>query len=324
MTQKKLLLRIAVVGLGAMGQNHLRILEMMKSVEVAAVVDIDFEKALKVANHLGCKAFSSVSSLAGLVDAAIVAVPSVKHHEIGEFLLSHGIHCLIEKPLASTETECLALIHAAEVSGATLMVGHIERFNPAVLQLRAYLNDGINIHAFEARRMGASGNRIVDVDVVADLMLHDIDVICSFKKADVVSVQGKALSSTGIQHGDYANALLSFEDGSVASLAASRITHKKERGLLVTTDHGSITLNYLAQELHIHRKGQWPDHQPPPSSENHVLDYSTDRFLIRFSEPLPLELHHFIDAVVNRKKPLIDGQDALKTMRIVWEIQKQL
>lgn len=324
MNQKMLPLRIAVVGLGVMGQNHLRVLEMIKSIEIVAVVDVDLEKALKIAGRLGCKAFADAAPLAGLVDAAIVAVPSVMHHEVGVFLLSNGIHCLIEKPLAVTEGECEALIRAAEVSGATLMVGHIEQFNPAVQCLRSFLNEGVKVYAFEARRMSASGNRIVDVDVVADLMLHDIDVVCSLKESNVASVKGQALHAAGVQDGDYANALLHFKDGSTASLTASRITTKKERGLLLTTDRGTLSLNYLSQELHFHQAGKLSSLPARPSSGNFSLDYSTDRFLLRFSEPLRLELHHFIDAVINHTKPLIDGKDALKTMRIVWEIQKQL
>lgn len=320
MSRNSNVLRVAVVGLGVMGQNHLRALASMKSIEITAVVDVNVEQAEKTAALCHCQAFSFYDSLPGLVDAAIVAAPSIYHREIGEFLLLNNIDCLIEKPLATTEEDCLALIKAAEASGRTLMVGHIERFNPAVQKLRDFLNEDIKIFAFESRRMSPVGKRITDVDVVSDLMIHDIDIICSMTNAKVLTTQGNASLAKELQKGDYVNAHLSFDDGSVASLAASRITHHKVRELLLTTDQGTFTLNFLSQELHFHRK----DLSSHLSKISPALDYSTERFFVRHAEPLPLELHHFFDAVRNKKKPLIDGRDALNALQVVWDIQSKL
>lgn len=314
-------LRVAVVGAGQMGSNHLRIYSGLKGVELVGVVDADRARARAAADRFGCRAFASIDEVAGEIDAASVAVPSTLHAEVGGRLLEHGIHCLIEKPLAPTEADCEALIAAADARGLVLLVGHVERFNPVVRQLRQILANGV-IHAIDVRRMSTLSGRITDVDVVADLMVHDIDVVLSLMRSEVIDVLAQGVNTGNGIGQDYATATLAFANGSMASLTASRITHNKIRELNVTADVGFITASYITQELLIHSQARTST--PLISSSSYALDLAIERVMIRPEEPLVLELGHFVDAVSGGAQPLVSGRDALAAMRLVWRIQEVL
>lgn len=306
-----------------MGSHHLRIYEGLKGVELVGVVDADPARARDAAEQYGCRAFDSAEALGREVDAATVAVPSSLHGDVAGPLLEQGVHCLVEKPLAVTEAECEALIKAAESQGLVLLVGHIERFNPVVRQLGEILR-GHTVHAIDVRRMSALSSRITDVDVVADLMVHDLDVVLSLMGTAVTSVAAQGVKSPGGTGHDYVTATLAFASGSIASLTASRITHNKIRELNVTADIGYVTASYLTQELLIHSQARTSAEHTRGSSANYVLDLAIERVLIRPEEPLDVEIRHFVDAVANGREPLVSGQDSLDAMRFVWEIQRLL
>jgi predicted dehydrogenase len=315
--------RVGVVGAGQMGANHLRIYGGVKGVELVGLVDADPARAQLLAARHGCRVFASAGELAGEIDAASVAVPSSQHAEVAGQLLEQGVHCLVEKPLAVTPEDCEALIRAAESSGAVLLVGHVERFNPVVRQLGEILRDDV-VHAIDVRRMSALSARITDVDVVADLMIHDIDVVLSLLGTDVTDVFAQGVrGGAGAGHG-YVTATLLFAGGSMATLTASRITHNKIREMNVTADLGFITASYLTQELLIHSQARTSDSGREGGEPKYVLDLAIERVLIRPGEPLDIEIRHFIDAVVNGTPPLVSGRDALNAMRFVWQIQRLL
>ena len=302
-----------------MGSHHLRIYGGLKGVELVGVVDDDPARAREAAERYGCRVFDSAEALALEVDAATIAVPSSLHADVAGPLLQQGVHCLVEKPLAVTEADCEALIKAADAKGVVLLVGHVERFNPVVRQLGEILR-GRTVHAVDVRRMSALSSRITDVDVVADLMVHDLDVVLSLLGTRVTEVAAQGVRSSGSGH-DYVTATLSFASGSIASLTASRITHNKIRELNVTADIGYITASYLTQELLIHSQSRTSLNQLDGLSPNYVLDLAIERVLIRPEEPLDVEIRHFVDAVANGTPPLVSGQDSLDAMRFVWEIQ---
>jgi predicted dehydrogenase len=314
--------RVGVLGAGQMGSNHLRIYGGLKGVELVGVVDADAASARQAAARYDCRAFASAQEMAGEIDAATVAVPSSLHADVAGPLLEQGVHCLVEKPLATTEADCEALIRAAEAGGAVLLVGHVERFNPVVRQLGEILRQS-TVHAVDARRMSALSARITDVDVVADLMIHDIDVVLSLLGTDVTDVFAHGVRSTAGAGHDYVSATLQFAAGSMATLTASRITHNKIRELNVTAELGYITASYLTQELLIHSQSRTSSAPDGPGG-NYVLDLAIERVLIRPEEPLDVEIRHFIDAVENGTPPLVSGQAALDAMRFVWEIQRLL
>jgi len=311
--------RVGVVGAGSMGENHLRVFQLLKGAELTAVVDTDQERAQECGVRYGCPAFASVEEALNLVDAVTIATPSVSHAEVGTAFLERSIHCLVEKPLAPTEKECNALIEAADASDAKLLVGHIERFNPAVQALFDLVASGCEIHALDARRMSAVGARVTDVDVVTDLMVHDLDIILSLMDAPPSDLFARGLS---VGHGsdpDYVSAILAF-DGAVASLTASRITENKVRTLQATTSLGFVTLDYSTQELLIFQQGRVAEPGSVPRA-NYVLDIAMERVFVRNVEPLMVELSHFIDVAAGNAEPLVSGRDALKSLKLVWNIQ---
>ncbi len=271
----------------------------------------------------GCRAFTSPEEMAKEIDAASVAVPSSLHADVAGRLLEQGVHCLVEKPFAVTQAECETLIEAAESRGLVLLVGQIERFNPVVRQLGEILRGKV-IHAIDVRRMSALSARITDVDVVADLMIHDIDVVLSLMGTDVTGLSAQGVRSPNGSGHDYVTATLLFATGSMASLTASRITHNKIRELNVTADIGYITASYLTQELLIHSQARTSAARRDGSEPSYVLDLAIERVLIRPEEPLDLEIRHFIDAVTHGTPPMVSGQDALNAMHFVWEIQRLL
>lgn len=315
-------IRVAVIGAGVMGGHHLRIYNSLKGVDLVGVVESDHASAREAQDRYGCEIMGGIEDLIGKVDAVSVCTPSVTHAEIGKFFLENAIPCLIEKPLAVTENECNDLIAAAARKGVILMVGHVERFNPAVRQLEAILQDGHAVHAVDARRLSSVSGRITDVDVVSDLMVHDIDIVLSLVKSPVSQVMARGVYTSGNPGGDYVSALLTFEHGGLATLTASRITQNKVRELNVTTDLGLIKVNYTTQELMVFRQGEFSEQRLAGGLSNYHLDISMERALIRNAEPLVLELQHFVDCVRQRSQPIVTGNDALEALRIVWKVQE--
>ncbi|MBF0623659.1 MAG: Gfo/Idh/MocA family oxidoreductase [Magnetococcales bacterium] len=315
-------LRMAVVGAGEMGRNHLRVLDLLKGVEIIAVVDRDGDRAREAAHRYGCLPLTDLDGLPGRVDAAIVATPTATHGAIGVWLLDHGIHCLVEKPLAATEDECRALIQAAERSRAVLLPGNIERFNPVVRQLAEILAHGHRIYAVDVHRMSAVSPETTHVAVVEDLMLHDLDIVLSLIPDALTSLSAQAVQRDPEGDPDHATALLAFGDRSIATLTASRITQNKVRQMNLNTDLGFITLDFNAQELLIYQQGHGAlDRARRTGLGGLALDLSIERLLIEKMEPLMVELQHFINVVHGKSPPLVTGEHALKVIRLLARIQ---
>lgn len=319
--------RVAVIGAGMMGKNHLKMYKTLSNVELVGVYDIFEEAAKTAAEMFGIKAFSSLEEVAQNVDAVSVVTTSVTHAEVGEFFLRQGIHCLMEKPLAATEAECKRLIDAAKKSGAVLLVGHIERFNPAVEQLSKILADTSKIRALTAQRMSAASGRITDVDVAMDLMIHDIEVIQSLVKSKVVKVEASNVKTKDKPEGkDYISALVTFENGVMANLTASRITQSRVRTLTVSTDEAYIDLDFIAQSINVCTQGRSPymNKDAVPEWMNYGLKGCEEHLFIPSNQPLAAEQAHFIDCVLGKATPRITGEMALDALKVIWEVQRKL
>ena len=319
--------RVAVIGAGMMGKNHLKMYKTLSNVELVGVYDIFAEAAKTAAEMFGIKAFSSLEEVAQNVDAVSVVTTSVTHAEVGEFFLKQGIHCLMEKPLAATEAECNRLIDAAKKSGAVLLVGHIERFNPAVEQLSKILADTSKIRALTAQRMSAASGRITDVDVAMDLMIHDIEVIQSLVKSKVVNVEASNVKTKDKPEGkDYISALVTFENGVMANLTASRITQSRVRTLTVSTDEAYIDLDFIAQSINVCTQGRSPymNKDAIPEWMNYGLKGCEEHLFIPSNQPLAAEQAHFIDCVLGKATPRITGEMALDALKVIWEVQRKL
>ena len=320
-------IKVAVIGAGMMGKNHLRTYKNLNGFELVGVYDIFADAAKSAAEMFGIKAFSSLEEVAANVDAVSVVTTSVTHAEVGEFFLNKGIHCLIEKPLATTEDECKRLISAAEKNNVTLLVGHIEQFNPAVEQLHKILNNTNQICSLEARRMSAASGRITDVDVAMDLMIHDAEVILSLVKSPVINVHASAVRNAKSPSGkDYITALVEFANGVTATLTASRITQSRVRTLTVTTNDNYIDMDFINQSIAVHSQGRMHNvnQNDLPENMRYGLKGSIENLFIMQAQPLNSELTHFANCINGKENPRITGQQALDALKVIWEVQKAL
>ena len=234
---------------------------------------------------------------------------------------------MIEKPLAATEFECQKLIKAAADHNVTLLVGHIEQFNPAVEQMHKLLSDTTKIRSLTAQRMSAASGRITDVDVSMDLMIHDMEIILSLVKSPIVNVQAASVKTKDSPQGkDYITALLQFENGATANLTASRITQARVRTLTVTTDTNYIDMDFINQSINVHTQGRMPyvNQEEIPEWMHYGLKGSVEQLFIPTNQPLTAELTHFINCVKGKETPRISGQNALEALRVIWTIQNKL
>ena len=317
-------IRVGVVGTGSMGSNHARVFSGLKDAELTAVVDSDLNLAKQVSNQVGGHSYCDWSEMVHLVDAVSIAVPSPRHAEVAVPLLEAGIHCLVEKPLAPSRVDCEAIIRASNSSGALLMVGHIERFNPAVQTLSKILEGSSeHIYAIEANRRSSLSARIDDVDVVTDLMIHDLDVIVYLLGEEVVQIEARSPIGPSGSTGDFASAMLTFGSGKLACVTASRVTQSHVRELQVTTENRLFALDYSSQELLICRQGHLTALDGQTIESDFVLDLRTERVMIQRQEPLVRELSVFLDAIRCDKPSPVSGSTALNIMDLVWRIREQ-
>ena len=299
-------LKLAVVGAGVMGRHHLIAAKNCSDVTLMAVVDAVHAHARTAAAEFGGAAAAGVGALIGSVDAAVIAAPTATHGLLAIPLLNAGIHCLVEKPLAGSEDECRALIAAAK-DRAILQVGHIERFNPAVETLFASGLTPKSVRKVTARRMNPGSARVKDIDVVLDLMVHDLDIIIALKHGIPVT------NVTARGDGNEAVATLIFADGSAATVTASRITATRVRDLEVTLDDGFVRLDYLTRDVRTHRQG--PGESDGPMKE---------RTAVSDGDAIKRQLTAFVACARTRQRPRVSGEDALAVMILAWRIQAAL
>ena len=296
-------IRVAVVGVGAFGKNHLRVLHESEHATLVAAVDLDPERAAAAAAQYGCLALTSVEELAGRVDAAVVAVPTAAHAAVGIQLMHLGIDVLIEKPVAGTLAEAESLVGAAADHERVLQVGHLERFNPAVEALQKALTIPL---FFEVHRLSLFTPRSLDVDVVLDLMIHDIDLILAMTGLlpEEIRAAGISILSKKV---DIANVRLAFPGGCIANLTASRVSTEKVRKMRVFQPHEYLSLDYEKQNILGISVGEQQNIGFKP-------------FAITKQEPLVREIDHFLHCVSTRARPLVDGAAATRSLRVALEI----
>lgn len=309
------MLKFAIVGAGVMGTNHARIARSLPGVEVAYVVDADPSRAERAAAVCGAQPTSNLADVLGKVDCAVVASPSSLHEDHGLQLLEHGTHVLVEKPIATTREEAQHLIDAAAAKDLVLQVGHVERFNPAVLELDRHTRDIVHI---DAARISPYSTR-VEVGVVLDLMIHDLDIVLSLaggEPAEVFATSQRTRSATE----DLVSALIRFDNGITAALTASRIGQNKIRTVSVTRATDFVHVDLLRQDVTIQRV----DHSEYLSDEGTryrqtgVVELP---FLEHRGEPLYLELAHFAEAVREGRQPRVTGRDGLRALELAMQVR---
>jgi predicted dehydrogenase len=299
------------VGVGHLGKHHARLLAGIEGARLMAVVDQDMERALAAVGESGARALSDFRELFDEVDAVTVAAPTELHHEIALPFLQRGISVLVEKPMTRTLAEADALIAAAAASGATLAVGHTERHNPAVAAVMPFVTTPRFI---EVHRLGVFPDRSLDIDVVFDLMIHDLDIILALVKAEPTSIEAVGVPVLTDKY-DIANARLRFSTGCIANVTASRISKERVRKIRFFQPDAYVSIDYAEQEVEGYRlkrrEGQRPEIQG-------------GKLPVAREEPLKRELADFVEAVRDKRKPLVDGEAGRRALALAQAIADKM
>lgn len=322
-------IKVAVVGVGHLGQHHARILSTFPDVDLVGVVDASHEQAAKVAKLCRTRPFTSHDPLVSLVDAVSIATPTVAHHPVAAQFLSAGVPVLVEKPICQTVAQADELIQLAADAGIPFQVGHIERFNPAFEEL---LKRPITAKFIEAERHGPFTGRSVDIGAVLDLMIHDIDLLVALVRSPVREVQAVGAAVFG-GHEDMVNARLVFASGCVAHLTASRIAVRPKRRLRIWAPEGYAGIDFVTRKLHLvqqsdelRRHGLRPE-KMDAAAKGRIKDEVFGRYLEvrnvdgdRKWDQLTNELRHFVECVKHNRTPRVTGEDGRDALALAERI----
>ncbi|OGX37144.1 MAG: hypothetical protein A3C36_06775 [Omnitrophica WOR_2 bacterium RIFCSPHIGHO2_02_FULL_52_10] len=299
--------RIGIIGIGHVGSKHLKVYSALsKKVDILAACDLKEERTIKMADHYRVPFFKDYRDLLGRVDAVNICTPTSSHSEIAQFFLHNGVHTFIEKPIAATVREADELIALAAKNNLKLQVGHIERFNAAFESIKHFTRNPLFI---ECHRLNHFPNRSLDIGVVMDLMIHDIDIILGIIPSAIRDIQAVGVNVlTPLE--DIASVRLTFENGCVCNLTASRVSEEVMRKIRIFQKDTYISLDYVKQEAFIYKRHQ-----------NQILKHGLP---IEKEEPLKKELEHFIDCVQQDRIPLISGTEGREALSVALEISEKI
>lgn len=305
-------MKIAVIGVGHLGQHHVKHLAHLPEAELAGIYDTNKDQAVEIAKRHNTRVFDTLEDVADTCEAVTIAVPTPAHYKVAKFFLSRGIHCLVEKPLTSTVEEAEELIQLSQDKNLILQVGHIERFNPAVREMAKFVRNPVFI---EVSRLGPYDPRVSHVGVVLDLMIHDLDIILSMVNEPVVrldAIGGKVISP----HEDIVKATIHFKNGCRADLSASRVTLKKYRKIRIFQPDSYISLDYSERSLRVVRK--------KGAKFESLRDIEILRPRLDKVDPLQQELAHFVNCIKTGRKPLVSGEHGRDALELALEILKNM
>jgi predicted dehydrogenase len=294
---------LAVIGAGQFGKNHCRVVHESQRAELVAVVDSNAARAAEMAAAYGARAFTDFREVTGLVDAAVVAVPTTAHEPVGRALLESGIDVLVEKPIAQDLAAAGRLVESAGRHGRILQIGHLERFNPGVVELERRATLPL---FFEVHRLNLFSPRSLDVDVVLDLMIHDVDIVLALAGALPWEIRAAGICILS-RNVDIANVRLQFPNGCVANLTASRVSTERVRKLRLFQPRQYLSLDYTRQALAVFSVG-----------EDKQIGF--EQAVVAQAEPLKLQLDAFLDSVETRKSPKTSGAAARRTLEAALSI----
>jgi len=298
--------RIGVIGVGHLGQHHARLLASMDGVELVGVCDVNRARADEIGTKFGAPAFSDSRELLGRVDAVTVAVPTVVHLDVGLPFLQAGVATLIEKPIAPSVADADRLVEAAERGGAMLATGHTERFNPAVAAALPIISEPRFI---EIHRLGTFPERSLDIDVIFDLMIHDLDLLLSVVRSEVTNIEAVGVNVL-TPKADIANARLRFASGCIANVTASRISRERVRKARFFQSDAYVSIDYAAQELEVFRLVK---NGPRPIIHGGKVDVANE-------EPLRRELADFVESVRSGREPGVTGHDGRLALELATRV----
>ncbi len=313
-------LRLGIIGIGHMGQYHVNVARSLKgNFILSGIFDINAERAMEISEKYEIKYYEKVEDLMENVEAVIIAVPTYLHYKYASMALEKNIHILVEKPVTENIEQARELVTIAKRKGLVFQIGHVERFNGAVQELHKIVTNPLII---ESRRLVPFTERIKDVGVVLDLMIHDIDIVVNIVNSPVVSVQA-AGGAVFTEFEDYSTAILQFENGCIATVAASRVTQRKIRTLSISQEKSYIFLDYATQDIHIHRQ----------ASQAYLLTkeeikYSQESFVeelfVHKENPLKQEHEHFYKCIINNICPIDINNSDIRILEIALEIESKV
>ena len=299
-------LKIAVVGAGRLGSFHTKVYSRLDNVKLVGVCDCNLESAIEIGKKYHTASYSDYEDLFGKAEAVSIAVPTSLHYNIAKDFLNHGIHVLIEKPVTKTLSEADELIEIGKEKKLIIQVGHIERFNSAVLAIEPFLSKPKFI---ECQRLGPFHKRVKDVGVVLDLMIHDIDIVLGLMKQDVVNIEAVGLSTVS-DYEDVANVRLTFENGTIADITASRVTKDVVRKMRIFQEDSYVSLDYVTQEAAIFKK-----------TDDRIVK---EKIKIKKKDPLKKELKSFVECVRTGRKPTVSGVEGRRALQVALEIIEKI
>ncbi|MGF1546748.1 MAG: Gfo/Idh/MocA family protein [Thiotrichales bacterium] len=302
--------RCAVIGTGYLGKFHAQKYSALPEATLVAVVDADAERAAEIAGELGCRAETDYSAILDEVDAVSIVTPTVTHHAIASACLQRGIHVLLEKPITTTLAEADELIALATAHRCTLQIGHLERYNAAVRALNTRLAQAPLF--VESHRLASFKPRATDVNVVLDLMIHDIDIILDLVKSDVADIRasGASVLSDAV---DIANARLEFANGCVANVTSSRVSQKSERKMRLFMKDAYVTLDFQDKALDVYQKGQGEMFPGIPNISHEKINCGV-------SDALREEIKDFLRVIRVGETPLVSGEDGRRALATALRI----
>jgi len=303
-------LKVGVVGVGYFGWFHAEKFAKIPDVDLIGVVDIDESRARQVADHFSTRPFVDYKDLFNQVQAVSIAVPTPIHYQVARDFMDQGIDILLEKPMTASLQEAEALVEVAEKEKRILQIGHLERFNAAVSALNGFLRDPLFI---DSLRFSPFLERASHVDVVLDLMIHDIDIILSIVRSEVTSISAVGLPLISAEL-DIANARMEFRNGCVANITASRVSRKKLRQIRIFQDSGSFTIDFLSNKMRALRKSQGSDGSKLVSED----------IRIDATDALESEIHSFVQKVRDRTTPMVTGLNGKRALEVALAITQQI
>ncbi|RME92592.1 MAG: gfo/Idh/MocA family oxidoreductase [Candidatus Hydrogenedentota bacterium] len=319
MSARRKKLKIGVIGTGHMGQYHVNVLSTMITHQLVGVYDVDMERARQIVSKYESRAYTNLDSLLTHCDAVVVAVPTMYHYDVAKKALLAGCHVLLEKPITETVEQAEELVSIAQEKGLILQVGHVERFNGAVMELHKIVMDPIFI---EAKRMAPFTPRIKDVGVILDMMIHDLDIVLNLVNAKVLSYEAMGRSIMSDQE-DIASIRLVFENGTMATLLGSRVSQLKERVLNIVQDKSYICLNYSSQDIEIHRQAS-----AAYLMTREEIKYSQESFIeklyVHKDNPLKSEHTHFYECILGITTPMVPNTKDIETLKIALDSMEQV
>ena len=308
-------IKVGVIGVGHLGKFHAEKYASLPSVELVGVVDADKKRAQEVASNLKTNVFYSYRDilLREKVDAVSIVVPTSLHYKIAKDFLSKGIDCLLEKPITNTLPEADELIKEAKKKKAVFQVGHLERFNAAVMAAEGIVNNPLFI---ECHRLSPFPNRGADVDVILDVMIHDIDIILNFVKSEIESVDAIGIPVISGKV-DIANARIKFKNGCVANVTASRVSKERARKITLFQRDAYVSIDYANQNMAVFKKqGSGKSRELPSIVEQDIKIEKNDTLLE--------EIKAFVNSVATRKPPLVSGEEGRRALEVAQKIQEKM